>query len=62
MSKTEYMEVSMDRFEVTDRIFDILNETNELELADIETTHSGAVIQITMDDGKKFEIEIKEAD
>lgn len=52
----------MDRFEFTDRMFDVLNETNELELEDIETTDSGDVIRITMDDGRKFEIEIKDVD
>ena len=50
----------MDRLVFIDQVFDVLNESDDLELKDIITDGKEESIRVIMGDGSKFKIEITE--
>lgn len=52
----------MDRVDFMDKVFDILNESEELELADINTDGVEKAIHVTLADGTKFDLEVTKAE
>ena len=43
-----------------DMIFEFLNESDSLDVADIETNDKAGTFLVTMHDGAKFEIQVSE--
>ena len=50
----------MKKDEFKDRLFDIMNDTQKVSIADIETNDHEDVMDITLKDGSKFEMYVVE--
>ena len=50
----------MKKCEFKDKIFEIINETEKLSIADIDTNYYGDRMNISLNDGSVFEINIVE--
>lgn len=49
----------MDKNEFKDRLFDILNDTNELPIQDIVTEDGNDILNIYLKDGTRFSVHVE---